>query len=247
MSNFAYTDEKRQNCVYANQASQFDKDKRFYCPNPDCDAYLYICSVDGLKNAYFSADQKGHGHIEGCFYAKQNSFNPNKYDESVFDFENLINNLMQNNQENSSKTSKTSNKKSDTVKPCSIRTIRQLYDICKSKPVDSYYNNIQIRNMLLDNRSISSYTKGIWKNKLVEATLKPSFYDKNLHEFYLSVGEYKLILKLDGNDELFRYIRDTFFHNQDKLIVIAGYWEKGDNYNEFKTNIKTKKQIMVLR
>lgn len=101
--------------------------------------------------------------------------------------------------------------------------------------------------MLVDNRSISSYTKGIWKNKLVEATLKPSFYDKNLHEFYLSVGEYKLILKLDGNDELFRYIRDTFFHNQDKLIVIAGYWEKGDNYNEFKTNIKTKKQIMVLR
>lgn len=208
---------------------------------------MYICSVDGIKSAYFSADLKGHGHVKGCDYAKPNSFNPNKYDESVFDFGNLINNLMQDNQKTNSKTSKTNNKKVGPVKQHSIRTIRQLYDMCKSKPVDSYYNNIQIKDMLIDDRSLSSYTKGIKGNKLVEAILKTKFYDKNLHVFYLSVGEYELILKIDDNDKLFKYIRNVFYNNRDKRIVIAGHWEKGNNYNEFKTNIRTKKQILVLR
>ena len=49
MAMYVYKDKERNEKLYANNASKEDKGIRFYCPNPKCDAHMYICSVDGFR------------------------------------------------------------------------------------------------------------------------------------------------------------------------------------------------------
>ena len=63
MATYAYKDANRKNVIYASNAVKEDRNKRFYCPNPNCAAHLYICAVDGSKKAYFRATRKEFPHI----------------------------------------------------------------------------------------------------------------------------------------------------------------------------------------
>ncbi len=50
-----------------------------------------------------------------------------------------------------------------------IKTLRQIYSMCKSRPVTDMYAGKKIRDMILDDRSAYYYTKGCFGNKIVEA------------------------------------------------------------------------------
>ena len=52
MAMYAFLDELRTKEILARDATKEDKYRRFFCPNPDCDAHLHIVSVDGLVSAY---------------------------------------------------------------------------------------------------------------------------------------------------------------------------------------------------
>lgn len=60
MSLFAFEDELRQKKALAVKCS--DRSKRFYCPDPQCDAHLFLCNQDGVSKAYFRATLKSHPH-----------------------------------------------------------------------------------------------------------------------------------------------------------------------------------------
>lgn len=60
MVSFAYRDKERRERINANQALQDNIEKRYYCPNPACDAEIYLRERKGVKNPYFGVAKKGH-------------------------------------------------------------------------------------------------------------------------------------------------------------------------------------------
>ena len=73
MSKYAYRDEMRTDEIPAKDAQKTDRNTRFYCPNPKCDAHLYIASVNGSVSAYFTANDEKHPHIDGCDFYEKNT------------------------------------------------------------------------------------------------------------------------------------------------------------------------------
>ncbi|WP_379945779.1 hypothetical protein [Enterococcus devriesei] len=89
MGTYAYKDEDRNesSVIFAKDAQEKHRKVRYYCPNLDCPAELYICSLDGEKEAYFSANSSIK-HVDGCWGASKNSkIKLNEYTEELFEFE----------------------------------------------------------------------------------------------------------------------------------------------------------------
>lgn len=248
MAIYVYKNSARTIELYAQNALKADMDKRYYCPDPKCNAHMYLCGVDGLSSAYFSANRKLYPHISGCDFSSLNGFNPRKTDENAFDFQAIIENM---------KTPGSPVKKKDfsdphktgtaNLKP--LRTIRQVYDMCKSYTCTDNYNGQVIGQMLLDDRSEYMYPKGVFGNRIIESKVKTgNFYDPNKKEIYLmapSSKKYEFILQV-SNAELFDFVRDSLFNNRDKFIIVAGLWESSGTFNAFKTDLASKKQIKII-
>ncbi|MES5109599.1 hypothetical protein ABVC38_00395 [Lactobacillus iners] len=232
--------------IYATQALQGDLNQPYYCPNPACDALLYICSAQGSRQPYFSANHADHRHIFRCAYGSDLNFDKNNYDENSFDYNTLFNNLTSDNQKNNHR--KNANQKGPTqhiatnIHP--IRTIRQLYFMCKSSDIHDTYNGFKIWCMLLDSRSLPIYEHKTLTNCLIETTVSHPSYNNIKNEVYLELDSYTLTLNFNEN-KLFKSIKNTVFNNSDKLVIVAGDWQMvaPDHYQ---TTIQTKKQIMVL-
>lgn len=96
MGTYAYKDEDRNesSVIFAKDVQEKHRKVRYYCPNLDCLAELYICSLDGEKEAYFSANSSIK-HVDGCWGASKNSkIKLNEYTEELFEFEVALTNLM---------------------------------------------------------------------------------------------------------------------------------------------------------
>ena len=94
MAAYAYKDAMRKDIIYAADAVKEDRIKKFYCPNPNCTAHLYICAVDGSKKAYFRAAKKEFPHVPMCSFGSSTyEFEADKFDETTFVFDNVMDNL----------------------------------------------------------------------------------------------------------------------------------------------------------
>ena len=246
---YVYKDDARKEMLLARDAQKQDKDIRFYCPNPQCDAYMYIRNIDGVSASYFSANPS-HGHIDGCVYGATNGFNPNSYCEDKFEFDNALVAL--------TTPSKPQTKKITPGEhgigpsnPKPLRTIRQIYSMCKSYACSDTYNKITIGQMLLDNRSFYMYPKGVFGQRLIEGKSKrPRFYDSSKKEISLIISdegkEYTFILEFD-DENLFKEIKNVVFPNRDYLVVVAGKWRSSGSFNVFCTTVSSKKQIAIIK
>lgn len=169
MSNYAYRDIERKIVLYSSQAIKEDRNETFYCPNPKCEAKLYICAIEGSKSAYFRATKPMYKHILNCpFGTSSSEFDKNKFDESEFVFNNAIDGLL----------SVTGNPKEEKKidghsigepKAHPLRTLKQIYSMCKSMPVNLKYGDKEIGEMLLDDRSEYRYPRGCFGKKIIEA------------------------------------------------------------------------------
>lgn len=245
MAMYVYKDSSRTLELYATDALRKDIETRYYCPNPNCDAHMYLCGVDGLSTAHFSANRKNYPHIEGCDFGSKNGFKADKIDEKAFDFQSLLDNMKVPSSPTKKKESPSPHKTGEAdLKP--LRTLRQVYDMCKSYTCTHSYNNQVIGKMLLDDRSEYMYPKGVFGNRIIEARVRAgNFYDPNKREIYLvapSSQKYEFILQI-SDMKLFGLIRDTLFNNRDKFIIVAGLWETSGTFNVFKTNLTSQKQI----
>ena len=209
---------------------------------------MYVCCVDGVSSAYFSATRKAHPHLKGCAFGSSNNFNSNMYDEGAFDFEKTLEAMqipsMSVLKKKSSKTHKTGKSVS---KP--LRTIRQIYDMCKSYPCSHSYNNKVIGQMLLDDRSEYMYPKGVFGNRVIESKVKRgAFYDSKKMELRLvapSSQKYEFVLQF-AERALFDSIKNSLYNNRDKLIVLSGFWKSSGKFNVFCTQIMNEKQVVVI-
>lgn len=67
---FAYEDKKRTKKISANEASELNRVKYYFCLNPDCDAELKVTSVDGEQKTHFRGGFKTgirKEHVDNCW------------------------------------------------------------------------------------------------------------------------------------------------------------------------------------
>lgn len=250
MANHAYRDKERREIILASEALEENRDKFFYCPNPLCNSKLFICAVDGSRKAYFRATKSAYKHIANCPYANSSVvFDDNKFNQSNFSFENAIQDLLI---KNNSKTIKSESKSSTLGEHANhtLRTIKQIYSMCKQFPPNYSYGNEKIGRMILDDRTIYWYPKGVFGFKIIESCVKGRFYDNDKNEIYLVAPvanpNYHFILSI-SDINLYKKIRNMVFENQDKFIIVAGDWKPSNlGYGYFETRIYSDRQISIL-
>lgn len=250
MAKYAYKDPQRKDVIYSSQAIKEDRNTAFYCPNPECNAKLYICALDGSKSAYFRAKKPEYKHIINCPFGSSNSeFDENKFDESKFVFDNAIDNLLCVTTPSKEKEKSTGHNTGEPqLHP--PRTIRQIYSMCKSMPVNSKYGDKEIEEMLLDDRSEYRYPKGCFGIRIIETIVKKRIYDDNKKQIYLAapMNSQKYTFVLEFNDSnTYQTIRSEIYNNRDKIIVIAGNWKSSGTYNSFVTTVYGRKQVAIIK
>lgn len=238
MSFYAYKDELRTQIIYATETTAEDKSKYFFCENPECNARLHLDALNSEGPLpYFAARKKNFKHVENCFFeSKKNLFVEEKYDENLFNFDELVNEYL-----------------NGSVRriPNRLYTLSQIYRMCKSKNIDSLYNNISIWKILCDCRSNHIYTKGIYGAHLIEC--KALKYDPNEStvSFKYPINDslpnkYDLKVIIDNKD-LFNTIKNLILTDERKItkrpIIIIGNWQKNENY--YVTSMATKTQLYV--
>ena len=174
MSLFAFEDELRQKKALAVKCS--DRSKRFYCPDPQCDAHLFLCNQDGVSKAYFRATLKSHPHNLDCYYKNSNVGSIENFDEKAFKFDSFMDNLFKSAvPQNCSALPSNNSKLPSGNEIKQVRTIRQIYDLCKSMDINDEFAGIKIWKMLLDNRSVKIYTKGVFWEKADRSKISQLF------------------------------------------------------------------------
>ncbi|WP_238651780.1 hypothetical protein [Paenibacillus piscarius] len=251
MAMYVFSDPARKVKLLARDAFKEDKGVRFYCPNPACDAHMYICGKEGSSAFYFSAKFTKYGHIEKCPHYNSNNFDPNKFNETEFDFNKALLAL--------TNVSKPQTKKLDPgehglgpVIPKPPCTIRQIYDLCTAYDCSDTYNGIIIGRMLLYDGSAKMYRKSTDVNgwRIIEAKRsKPKFYDTGKEEIYLvaPIGKqkFKFLLRF-VDDQLYKSIQKELYANKDSKIIVAGEWYSVGTQNEFYATVVSKKQVKII-
>lgn len=239
MSYFAYRDKERTELILSTDATIEDKKKIFYCPNGNCTAHLFIRSVNGTTKAHFAATQKEHPHSKNCAYENSNDSIAFHCSESEFIFDDAIEHLCV--AKGASHGGKTGS--SPLGGPCKEhppKTLRQIYDVCRTHSIDDKYGNKKIKDMILDRRTAHLYLSSWSGPRLVEANVnfvdnhdlgRPSFYNRDLHRIYLSVscaeGKVPLILECQG--DIYEKIQTHIYKNRKSKIVVAGVWNQLEN------------------
>ncbi|MGZ0042356.1 hypothetical protein [Paenibacillus polymyxa] len=249
MAMYAYKDAARTVKILARDAQKQDKSNRYYCPNHKCDAHMFIRNIEGVSASYFGAIHS-HGHINNCPHGASNGFNLNDYDEDTFEFDNALLALTM---PGMSQTKKElpGEHGSGNAKASPPRTIRQIYSMCKAHDCSDTYNGVKIGKMLLDNRSVYMYPKGVFGWRIIEAKCKrPHFYDSVKKEISLIAStdeeEYTFILKFES-EKLFKEIKNVIFSNRECFTVVAGRWSSSGTFNVFCTTLSSKKQLAIIK
>lgn len=249
MAMYSYLEEGRKNKVYARDAQLKDKGKRYYCPNPECDAHMYLSNLEGLSASYFRASRVSHKHIAGCPYHALTRFDANNHDENAFSFEDALTAMMR--AEHTPKKKEIPGRHTEgtsTAKP--LRTIKEIYSMCKNHSFTEKYNSVIIGEMLVDNRSINRYSEGVSGVKLIEGKCKkPYFYNSDQQEIYLVVTgmkeTYTFTLKFE-DEKLFKEIKNRAFANKNHTMLAAGYWTSTEMPKKFSAIVTSKKQFAIV-
>lgn len=255
MGDIAFRDIARTIKIKAEDAANEDLDTFYYCPNDLCNARLYVCSVHGSVKPYFRATLKKYPHCENCSFSNTGSnFSISDYSENNFDFNNALISLMgleinnQNEQRNRANNNTTTNANgtSRTV----LKSLNQIYLMCKSFSPNESYAGIQIKDMLLDGRTSEYYKNRLEGTFIIEAIKKSRLYDPDKQELYLTAPvrskEFDIVLYIEDK-KLFWDYANMLFNNHNKVIVLAGNWMRNNINDPFRSNITSKKQIYLSR
>lgn len=232
LSNYAYSDIERKKVVFANSGTIFDKHKEFYCENPECNAILKLKAKNSnIVNPYFST-LPNKPHIENCYFKKinNNKFNEPNYNEDLFEFNDIIEEYLNNNICNVNRR---------------LSTLSQIYYMCKSKDIITKYNDFQVGKILCDTRSNHIYVKGIFGYHLIECSFN-SYRDQDQTLYFRyplndSLTNKFLLKIVFQTEELYLEIKNTFCNFKGYPIVIAGNWYSNGKY--FSTDITNRYQF----
>lgn len=245
MISYTYKSKEREEAsiVFAHDCTEKDLGIRLYCPNPDCDAHMFLCNLNNSNiKPYFRATLKNHPHIKDCRYSKLN-FKIENYDENKFDFEKATINVMK-----PSRVGQSSIEKKPSQKPTKKlppHTIKQIYELAISNDINFEYNGTKMWQILADKRSAHIYHKGIFRKCMVEGYfagykttkkyIRMKYFIDKLNFHYIRLDFY--------DDTVFLKAVDLFLEARPSAVVVWGEWKPIDYY--FKTTIHSLNQIFV--
>jgi len=243
-----YVDKERTKKISAEKALRENKDVRYYCLDHDCDAHMFLCGKDGLSSAHFRATHKEYSHSDNCNSNEINQFNPTEHDENSFHFNNAIEAMFV--PSNSSVRSNNSSSYCTGEPQQPLRTIQQIYRMCKSKKCTEPYNGFIIGKMLFDERSEFMYPNGVFRLRIIESKVKDGyFYSRDKKEIQvtpLGSKKYEFILKF-SDSKLFDEIQNKIYNNRNHKIIVSGNWNSAERYNCFSTSIQSSKQVAIIK
>lgn len=251
MVDHAYLDSDRTQYISVLQALVEDHNIRYFCPNPRCDAYLYICQTDGNRNGYFAANRKLHRHIEYCPYSSGDATIAELYVEPEFDYKKAILKIETRVPYRPSRQTEDRRIGIQATSNISCRqptTVRELYTLCKQHLPNEEFNNSKFGEILFDERSEDMHSSGPSGQMLVEAVKKPWFFENKGHKIFLKTAtthRYKLNIRVPDY-RIYGQFKDTIFHNQDSKIVLAGTWTLGSDGTYSSLTINRKSQYLFL-
>ena len=255
MEDIAFRDLARTIKIKAEDAANENLDNFYYCPNDLCNARLYVCSAHGAVPPYFRAILKDYPHCENCSFSNTGSnFKISDYTENNFDFNNAIANIMaleiNNQNEHRNQTKNNTNANTNGTSKRLLKSLNQIYLMCKSFSPNESFAGIHIKDMLLDGRTKEHYVDKLGGTFIIEAINKSILYDPNKLELYLTAPirskEFDIVLDFEDT-KLFWDCENKLFKNKNKVVVLAGNWTRASINDPFRCNITNKKQIYLTR
>lgn len=248
MSYYVYEEVARTKKVLAKNTTERNRGIRYYCPNYECDARMFLWNLDGESKSFFRSSGRP-GHAEGCPYGSDNTYSPEKTKEEGFEADEAISNLMV---AVTSKDGKKVNpkppKEEESKEAVVPHTIKQIYDMCKVHYCKETFNGQIIGQILLDTRSSYMYPKGVFGYRIIEAKCMSRLYDNTNIYLETPIDNVRYHLKLHFIDvNLYKEVRNLLYNNTNHVIAIAGKWESSGEYNCFVTEFNSKRQIKVLK
>ncbi len=239
MSNTAYQDKSKTILISAKEAT-YKNNKHYYCKNKECCAILYLRNSDGIKSAHFCAYAK-HPHIHGCYEGISN-FKLDNFKENEFNFDESINNLSKDGKSTEKKTATELQKKETATRNLSadrpLKSLREIYYMCKSKKINDKYSTIKISHMLADERTMKIYqVYGPIGVRIVECT----YIDHDSEKNQIFMDYYGMELTLNLNNRLFEEINEKLHINREHKIAICGDWSARS------VRITSKRQIYIIK
>jgi hypothetical protein len=247
MAMYVFEDEKRTKKLKVKDAIKRDKGIRYFCPNPRCNARMFLWNVEGEKKSYFRASSNPK-HTDHCPYGSDNSYNPNNITEEGFVSDDVIERMMLEREKQQKHDNETNNQGNGIQGETFPHTIQQVYDMCKAYPCNNEFNGQTIGQILIDDRSIYMYPKGVFGYRLIEARSRKLLYKDTSIFLETPIGDMRYQLELKyKKPQLFKEIRELLYNNRNHVIVVAGKWESSGKFNCFATKFNSKKQIKVLK
>lgn len=120
--------------------------------------------------------------------------------------------------------------------------------MCKSYPIHHKYGDKKIGEMLFDDRSERIYQNNWTGYRIIEGVIQRWFYDskRNLIHLEAPMGSRKYSFDLIfSNDQTYRYIQNEIYNNKDKIILVAGNWEKINSDGHYMALISGKNKFRL--
>ena len=222
----AYLDKEKRFKLQAKDASINHVNRIFYCKTPGCKTCMTLVDAAHPERAYFRKLPNSPEH-SSVFCSADGNFDPTKYEEKKFNFEDLADKIMRGSESKNTRGSGNTEKHGGGGKK-SISTVKQIYLMCR-KYVE--YNGIKTNIILADERNFEENKNGISGTKVVQCTyyhkVKDEFsYIMNYPSFPYKNGKH---IRIDfGNDRLFwEFYNKIKTSNHKELILMLGDWRTG--------------------
>ena len=231
MPNRAYMYNKTGSPVDANKVGIENRDTKFICCTENCNAEMILCKA-GTEDAYFRSRKK-QDHVSANCIKSSIFFNPDKYDEALFDIGFAFESMLGQNH-----TIQTINRGEIGVRRgvvgghrrIRIHTLPILYAMCISKDKNETYNGVLIDDIFADKDNYQRYSNGIEGFKIVET----SFYSFTDAEKSITLN-YPINNKGMNSWVKIRFEEEALYKSQKRKlykslhiepIIIAGGWTK---------------------
>lgn len=238
--------------VNASQVTINEKDDRFYCITPRCDAVMKAVNVGNIEEAYFRRLPSSPYHISANCMRCGITFEKTKYDESKFTTQRFADWVLS---EPSSSHKGTTGTKIHKVGGGSMgfHSLGTIYKMCVSLGKNEKYNGVLIDDIFVDEENYSRYNNSLNGFLVVECSFYKKVYKESslLFNYPTNFKEPHIIVRMNfANEELcWKYYKKFEGCHHTEPIAIAGVWrpENSNSEAQFECDYVSSRQIYVVK
>ena len=192
----------------------------FYCTTPGCRARMFVRNPQKPSACFVSYDI--HEHSGGYICNRAGDFRPDRYDESLFNPDDLFERILNPIESDSTSTNGTGTVGNNALIP--VRTLKTLYEMCLQYRPNGSYNGYSIDDILIDyyNSPI-----GFTGNRIVACTY---YYHSDSKQIvfmnYPAKPNKHIAIAIDNKDVYTKCVGKLRDKTHKNLSVIAGNFIK---------------------